>query len=128
MRDRGLATETLPGKDPSFFEQFLKIGPSRNHEIVILNTDEGFIPSTIRLVKGQSYVIHVVNINDKNKNISFVLNAFSEHHATFYGRQKSFKIQPQKEGVYSYQCPETSVEGRVVVISDESDRMPASKD
>ncbi len=93
-------------------------------EFVILNTEKGFLPSIIRMRKGAKYLLHVVNVNEKEKNISFVLDAFSEHHSTFYGKVKSFRVEPKKEGVYSYQCPETSVEGRVVVYSAGGSSVP----
>ena len=84
-------------------------------EIVILNTDQGFIPSTVRVREGLQYKVVVVNVNEKSKNISFVLDSFSEHHATFYGKMKSFLISPKKEGVYTFVSPETSAQGRLVV-------------
>ena len=91
-------------------------------ELVILNTDKGFVPSKVALRKGSRYTIHVVNVNDKEKNVSFILDAFSEHHSTFYGKIKSFEIKPAQEGVFSYQCPETSYEGKFVVITPEHSR------
>ena len=84
-------------------------------EVVVLNTERGFVPSTIRVQEGRNYKIHVVNINEKEKNVSFVLDSFSEHHATYYGKIKSFYIKPKKEGVYTFQSPETSAQGRLVV-------------
>lgn len=87
------------------------------NELVILNTEKGFVPSTVRLRKDVKYKVHVVNVNDKEKNVSFVLDGFSEHQATYYGKVKSFYLQPTREGVYSFQCPETSIEGRVVVFA-----------
>jgi plastocyanin domain-containing protein len=84
-------------------------------DIVILNTEQGFIPSTVRVKEGAQYRLVVVNINEKSKNISFVMDAFSEHHATYYGQMKTFYIQPQKEGVFTFISPETSAQGRLVV-------------
>ena len=86
-------------------------------EIVILSTEKGFVPNTIRVRKGSKYTIHVVNVNEKEKNISFVLDAFSEHHATYFGKIKSFHLEPKKEGIYSFQSPETSAEGRLIVFA-----------
>ncbi len=86
-------------------------------EMVVLNTDKGFVPNTLRLRKGAKYTVHVVNINEKEKNVSFVLDSFSEHHATYYGKIKTFQLEPKKEGIFSFQCPETSSEGRVVVYA-----------
>jgi hypothetical protein len=48
-------------------------------DIVILNTDKGFIPANIKVKKGNSYQIHIVNVNPKEKNVSFIMDAFSEH-------------------------------------------------
>lgn len=86
-------------------------------EVVIMNTQKGFVPNTIRLRKDVKYKLHVVNVNEKEKNISFVLDGFSEHQSTYYGKVKSFYLQPTREGVYSFNCPETSVEGRLVVFA-----------
>jgi hypothetical protein len=85
-------------------------------EIVILNTDKGFVPSTVRVRESQPYKIHIVNVNEKERNVSFVMDAFSEHHATYYGKIKTFVIQPQKEGIYTFQSPETTSQGRLVVL------------
>lgn len=95
-------------------------------EIVILHTDKGFIPETVRLRKGNNYRISIVNVNEKEKNTSFILDAFSEHHGTYFGQPKSFEISPKVEGVFSYQCPETAKQGKIVVLPD-GDRKPANE-
>lgn len=87
-------------------------------EIVVLNTDQGFIPSTVRTKVGGHYKIHLVNVNEKEKNVSFVLDAFSEHHSTYFGKIKSIEITPKKDGIFSFQCPETSAQGRLIVYPD----------
>lgn len=98
-------------------------------DIVIMNTDKGFVPAQVRLKKGGNYRIHVVNVNNKEKNVSFVLDAFSEHHNTVFGEQKTFQVTPKTDGIFSYQCPETAVQGKFIIYSDAAapDRMPASK-
>lgn len=97
-------------------------------DIVIMNTDKGFVPETVRLKKGNSYRIHVVNVNGKEKNVSFILDAFSQHHNTVFGEQKTFNVSPKTDGIFSYQCPETAVQGKFIIYSDsgKSDRKPAS--
>ena len=112
---------------PSFFESLFQNGDVAQ-EIVVLNTEKGFVPSSIRVKKGLNYQIHVVNVNEKEKNVSFVLDSFSEHHATYYGKIKSFVIRPQKEGVYKFVSPETSAQGKLVVFpSGPENRVPASE-
>lgn len=97
-------------------------------EIVILNTERGFMPSQVRVRKNGRYKVHVVNVNEKEKNISFILDGFSEHHATYYGKVKTFILEPKKEGVYSFQSPETAAQGRLVVFNPQmSIRNPASE-
>lgn len=101
--------------ESSFFDlSFERSAPVQ--EIVILNTDKGFVPSTVRVRESQPYKIHVVNVNDKERNVSFVMDAFSEHHATYFGKIKTFVIQPKKEGIYTFQSPETTSQGRLVVM------------
>jgi hypothetical protein len=97
-------------------------------DVVILNTDRGFVPSTVRVRKNARYRVHVVNVNEKEKNVSFILDGFSEHHATYYGKTKSFMLDPKKEGTYSFQSPETAAEGRLIVFNPQiSLRSPASE-
>lgn len=113
---------------PGFFESLFQ--PSDiAQEIVVLNTEKGFVPSTIQVKRGMNYEIHVVNVNDKEKNVSFVLDSFSEHHATYYGQIKTFVIRPQKEGVFRFNSPETSAVGKLVVLPSggPENRMPASE-
>lgn len=120
-------TPPVAAPPPSFFESLFQTGDVAQ-EIVVLNTDKGFVPSSIRVKKGLNYQIHVVNVNEKEKNVSFVLDSFSEHHATFYGKIKSFVIRPQKEGVYKFVSPETSAQGKLVVYpSGPESRVPASE-
>ncbi len=87
-------------------------------EIVILNTETGFIPEKIRVKKGEAYKVHVVNLNMKEKNVSFLMDSFTQSHNTVFGIRKSFNIEPQIEGVYSFQCPETGVQGQLIVVKD----------
>lgn len=87
-------------------------------EIVILNTESGFIPSKVRVKKGEAYKVHVVNLNMREKNVSFLMDSFSQSHNTVFGVKKTFNIEPQVEGIYSYQCPETGVQGQLIVVKD----------
>jgi len=106
-------TEVQPKESNIFERVFDTVTPTQ--EIVVLNSEQGFVPSTIRVKEGVQYKIIVVNVNEKARNVSFVMDAFSEHHATFYGQIKSFYIHPKKEGVYTFISPETSAQGRLVV-------------
>lgn len=98
------------------------IVPSK--DIVIIQNETGFVPSHLSLKKGEVYQIHIVNLNSKEKNVSFLMDSFSQSHNTVYGVTKSFTIQPKVEGIFSYQSPETGFSGQVVVVPD-SVRKPA---
>jgi hypothetical protein len=120
----------VQASEPGFFDSLFQSGEVAQ-EIVVLNTEKGFIPSTIRVKRGLNYQIHVVNVNEKEKNVSFVLDSFSEHHATYYGKIKSFTIRPQKDGVFKFVSPETSAQGKLVVYPGEKEkdlRAPASEE
>jgi hypothetical protein len=125
-KTRGPAT--LESKDQSGLFgaaiDFEATGPTQ--EVVILNTDKGFVPESIKLRKGHHYRIHVVNVNEKEKNVSFILDSFSEHHGTFYGQPKSFTLTPKTDGIFSFQCPETAKQGKLIIYSDEP-RKPATE-
>jgi hypothetical protein len=94
-------------------------------ELVILNTQKGFIPSQVRLVKGQHYKIHVVNVNEEKKNVSFIMDGFDQHYATYYGQIKTFNLDPDKEGVFEFECPETTYMGKAVVFGTGKLNTPA---
>jgi hypothetical protein len=98
-----------------------------SQDIVIIQSESGFIPDQLNLKKGEVYQIHIVNLNSKEKNVSFLMDSFSQSHNTVFGVTKSFKIQPQVEGVFSYQSPETGISGKVVVVPDNF-RKPANKE
>lgn len=123
-----IPTET---KEPerSFVDKIFDPGEP-TQDIVILNTERGFVPNTIRVRKDGRYLIHVVNVNEREKNVSFILDGFSEHHATFFGKVKTFRLEPRREGVFSFMSPETAVEGKFIVFSSGPQaptvRMPAT--
>ena len=120
------AGETVDQKSKGLFDTIFDAGEPVQ-EIVILNTEKGFIPSTVRVRKNGRYKIHVVNVNEKEKNVSFILDGFSEHHATYYGKIKTFDLEPKKDGVFSFQSPETAAEGKLVVFNPQvSVRAPSS--
>ena len=84
-------------------------------ELVIMHDENGFKPSLLQVRKDQRYKVHIVNVDKKSKNVSFMLDAFSQHHGTFFGKPVSFVIEPRKEGLFQFQCPETAAKGRLVV-------------
>lgn len=94
-------------------------------DIVILNTEKGFVPEKVVVRKGESYRIHLVNVHPEKKNISFILDDFAESHSTPFAKDKLFDLRPKKAGEFSFHCPETSFRGRLIVIDNE--RKPASK-
>lgn len=93
-------------------------------EVVIANTEKGFVPAMIRLKKDQSYQVTVVNVNKTRKNVSFMLDAFAEHHGTFFGDVVTFTVRPQKEGLFSYYCPEAEFTGKVLVYNPDENLQP----
>jgi hypothetical protein len=124
---RSPASVGVHAPEPTLLQAVLQGGEAAQ-EIVVLNTDKGFVPNTLRVRRGEVYQIHVVNVNDKERNVSFVLDSFSEHHATYYGKLKSFVIRPVKEGVYKFVSPETAAQGKLVVYPGAAEnRSPASE-
>ena len=90
------------------------------NQIVILHTETGFVPDHVRVKKGEAYKVHVVNINIREKNVSFIMDSFTQSHNTVFGVERTFNIEPQVEGIYSYQCPETGLQGQLVVVGEEA--------
>lgn len=125
--------DTLAQKQQPFFESLLAPAAPMQ-EVVILNTKNGFVPKVLRLKTGARYKVNLVNIDKTNQNISFIMDQFGEHHATYYGQVKKFMLEPTEAGVFKFQCPETSAEGKLIVFASEKNlqgpslRFPASKE
>ncbi len=98
-----------------------------SRDIVIVNTEAGFVPDVVQVKKGEAYKIHIVNLNMREKNTSFLMDSFTQSHNTMFGNLKTFVIEPKVEGVFSYQCPETGVQGKLVVVPDTTTRKIASE-
>ncbi|MCB0393732.1 MAG: hypothetical protein KDD25_04200 [Bdellovibrionales bacterium] len=113
------STEAKREPQSANFEEVAEYLPANTagEEVVILNTEKGFIPKAIKLEKGKTYTFFVVNVNGQAKNTSFVMDAFAQYHSTYFGKIKVFEIKPRHEGVFTYQCPENSFEGRLVIHS-----------
>ena len=121
------SSENSAEAEPDIFSQLFPHTPQQ--EVVIMNTEKGFVPNTLRFRKGGKYTLHIINISEKDKNISFVMDAFGQHHGMFFGKAKSFVIEPKQEGIFSFLSPETAAEGRVVIFQDSPSpeiRTPAS--
>lgn len=89
-------------------------------DLVIINTGKGFHPQKVKVKRNQRYRVHVVNVNKEMKNVSFMMDAFSQHHGTYFGEEIVFEIEPRKEGLFDFQCPETSAKGQLVVFASDT--------
>lgn len=110
------SSESLPQVEPLDLWSGLQTSEEPTQEMVILSTKTGFVPDRVRMRAGQRYKVTVVNVNEEHKNISFVLEAFSEFHGTYYGQLKSFFVKPAKEGQVSFTTPELGHKGQLIVM------------
>jgi hypothetical protein len=101
-------------------EQMLTSIADQVQPIVILNMEKEFVPNTVRLKRNGNYRFYVANVNEKNKNVAFVLDAFNQNHGTYFGQVKVFDVKPKVNGLFTFNCPETGIQGKIVVISDEN--------
>lgn len=92
-------------------------------EIVLLLTEQGFVPKEIYLKINQRYKITVVNVNESQKHSSFVLEKFSQFHGTYFGKVVSFDFEPTQEGAFSFLCPENNQHGKLVIFRQQ-EKMP----
>lgn len=86
--------------------------------IAVLQTEEGFVPSTIRLRKETLYKLHIVNVNEKFKNASFILDSFGQSFGIYFGKPKSFDLNPKVEGTFTFISPETGAQGKIIVFAE----------
>lgn len=92
--------------------------------IALLQTEEGFVPNTLRLKRDTTYKIHIVNVNEKFKNTSFILDAFGQSFGTYFGKTKSFELAPKVSGTFTFISPETGAQGKIIVFSDKETSTP----
>jgi len=126
---RGITTEiqnSSGATEASFLDRVLEAG-APVQDVIILHTAKGFVPNVIRVRKDGRYRFHVVNVNATEKNASFILDGFSENHATSFGQPKSFLVEPKRMGAYSYMSPETGIEGQLIVVGQEPVEPPPVK-
>jgi len=117
---RGIASldeqyTTVPKKEEAAFLENILDRQAPAQEIVIMHTNDGFFPKNMQIYKNRRYKVHVVNVADSNKNVSFMLDSFSQHHGTYFGKPVSFTVEPRQEGLFPFQCPETGAKGNLVV-------------
>lgn len=63
---QGEAPQMTLTPEPTSVEN-VKVNFESSQDVVILNTDKGFVPKSLALREGVKYKIHVVNVNDKEK-------------------------------------------------------------
>lgn len=103
---------------------FSSVEPAQS--IAILNTENGFVPDTIRVRKDGNYKIFIVNVNEKAKNNSFLLDSFGQSYGTYFGKLKSFDLVPKINGIFTFICPETGAQGKFIVYSDKESPPPVA--
>jgi hypothetical protein len=103
---------------------FTSIEPAQ--VISILNTEAGFVPDTIRIRKDGNYKIFIANVNEKFKNASFILDSFGQSHGTYFGKPKSFELLAKVNGIFTFICPETGAQGKVIVFTDKETVLPVA--
>ncbi len=105
-------------------QMFSSVEPAQS--ISILNTENGFVPDTIRIRKDGNYKIFVANVNEKNKNASFILETFGQNHGTYFGKPKNFELSAKVNGIFTFLCPETGAQGKIIVFSDKEVPTPVA--
>lgn len=122
-RTKELQTMRLPA---SIVDQVPKsskkmpVAVTAERDIVVMQTETGFVPNVINLKVGESYTFHIVNVNPKAKNASFMLDAFSENHAIYFGTTRTFDVRPKAAGKFKFQSPEPGYYGEINVAGLES--------
>lgn len=124
------AAAVIPQVEPLDLWEGLQQSEEPIQEVAILSTKKGFIPDRVRLRAGQRYRVTVVNVNEEHKNISFVLESFSEFHGTYYGELKSFVLKPAAAGQAAFTTPELGHRGQFIILPPLSEvelRKPAQE-
>ena len=110
--------EVIPKEEKKQVFEYYRTNQHPIQDLVIMNTAKGFVPEAVRLRVGIQYRVHLVNVDKETMNASFVLPSFSQYHSTYFGKAKSFIIHPKKEGVHSFESPESKSKGKLIVHNE----------
>ena len=77
---RGIASlddkfTVVPKKEEAPFLEGILERQAPAQEIVIMHTKDGFFPANVQIYKDRRYKVHVVNVHQKSKNVSFMMDS-----------------------------------------------------
>ena len=55
------------------------------------------------------------------------MDSLSEQHGTYFAEPTTFNMKAEKDGVHKFACPETSIEGRLIITPNTEVRAPANE-
>ena len=87
--------------------------------IAIILTKNGFIPDEVKLLRGQRYDFHFVNINPEKRNVSISASDFSLRRGLYYGDVVKVTLDATESGIFRFFSPEVQHRGHFVVIQPE---------
>ena len=127
------SVDGVDGEDPSrvpavssqsLIEKVFDV-PTETQEVALLVTEGGFVPAKIFLRKDVQYIFYVVNVHPREKNMSIVLDAFTEHQTLPFGQTRKIEIRPKAAGVFLFQSPELGTSGQLVITDSTPSRKPS---
>jgi|GEM_PF-5798791 len=92
-------------------------GPREVQQIVVLHTQEGFLPKQVMMNTSTRYELILVNVHPSQKLASYFLDDMGVQEESMpFGEVKKIILVPKKAGVYSLYSPESGWDAQVVVI------------
>ncbi|MCS6838966.1 MAG: cupredoxin domain-containing protein [Bdellovibrionaceae bacterium] len=133
-----ISSQTTAQRHPSNFEKISKkidsqpsstvnthprvqelLSPELDHNkktIVMLHSDNGFIPNQVQFESNTKVELVITNVNRNNRLASFLIDQFGIQDSMPFGEVKKIMLPVKKEGTFYIICPESGFEGKIHVL------------
>jgi len=96
--------------------------PRSSKEVVLLHTENGFVPKSLILDTEHVFELTVVNVNAKTKAASFFIDEFGVQQAMPFAETRKVHLRPKQVGKYFVVSPESGHEAFINVIEHKKSR------
>ena len=91
---------------------------SRGGEVVIVLTEQGFVPQKLMLERGKIYDVYLVNINEKMKLSSFFIDEFGVQGSLPHAQMRKISLTPKVSGEFFILSPESGALVQILVAEE----------
>lgn len=96
------------------FQQLSVVSVQPEHPVVIIHTDEGFIPSRLFLKPNREYLFYLVNVSQQHRLAHYLFDGLGNRGKMEFGEVVKLKVRVLVNHEFLLHCPES---GKTVVLN-----------